>query len=132
MMADLISSANGFRRDRRLQTQRITADLIGYVVKKIVQEVAPERVILFGSHARGEAGQNSDLDLFVIQDGHASNRAVRRQIEAALRGRRFGVDLIVRTTAEVRRNLADGNPFYRRDIFGEGRVLYERSTQTPR
>ena len=131
-MAGLISSAHEILRDRRLQTQRITADLIGYVVKKIVQEVAPERVILFGAHARGEAGQNSDLDLFVIQDGHASNRAVRRQIEAALRGRRFGVDLIVRTTAEVRRNLADGHPFYRRDIFGEGRVLYERSTQTPR
>lgn len=112
--------------DSRLQTKRITPELITYVADKIARHVAPQRIILFGSYARGQATEGSDLDLFVVQDRHTSNREVRRQIEQLLWGRRFGIDLIVRQPEEVARNVADGNPFYTRHIFGEGRVLYER------
>jgi len=113
-------------RDARLQTKQITPELITYVVDKIVRGVAPQRIILFGSRARGEETRESDLDLFVIQDGQASNRQVRREIERLLWGRRFGVDLIVRKPEEVERNVADGNPFYTRHLLQEGRVIYER------
>jgi predicted nucleotidyltransferase len=109
-----------------LQSQQLTPDLIAYIVEKIVRGVAPERIILFGSRARGEASATSDLDIFVIQDGRQTNREVRRQIEAMLWGRRFSMDLIVRRPEEVARNLADHNPFYTQDIFGDGKVLYER------
>jgi len=115
-----------YPRDRRLQSQQLTPDLIAYIVEKIVRGVAPERIILFGSRARGEASATSDLDIFVIQDGRQTNREVRRQIEAMLWGRRFSMDLIVRRPEEVARNLADHNPFYTQDIFGDGKVLYER------
>jgi len=113
-------------RDVRLQTRQITPELIAYVVDKIVQGVAPRRIILFGSRACGEETRESDLDLFVIQDGQASNRQVRREIERLLRGRHFGMDLIVRKPEEVARNVADGNPFYTRHLLQEGRVIYER------
>lgn len=116
----------GPERDVRLQTKRVTAELIAYITEKIARGVAPQRIILFGSYARGEAIDASDLDLFVVQDSRASNREVRREIERLLWGRRFGVDLIVRRPEEVARNLADANPFYTRHILGEGRVLYER------
>jgi predicted nucleotidyltransferase len=115
-----------YQRDTRLQTDQVTPDLIFYIVDKIARAVAPQRIILFGSHARGEATVMSDLDLFIVQDSPASNRQVRRGIERLLWGRRFGVDLIVRNPEEVARNVADGNPFYTRHILGEGRVLYER------
>jgi predicted nucleotidyltransferase len=114
------------RRDPRLQTQQVTPELIAYIVEKIAREVAPRRIILFGSYARGDAVPTSDVDLFIIQDRDLSNREMRRQIERLLWGRRFGVDLIVRKPEEVERNVNDGNPFYTQSILGEGRVLYER------
>jgi len=113
-------------RDPRLRTKQVTPELIAYIVAKIALEIAPRRIILFGSLARGEATSASDLDLFIIQDSEMSNREVRRRIEYLLWGRRFGVDLIVRRPEEVERNVADGNPFYTRHILEEGQVLYER------
>ncbi len=117
-----------FQRDTRLQTRQLTSELIAYIVEKIAREVTPRQIVLFGSRARGEATDSSDLDLFIIQDSKTSNREVRRRIESLLWGRRFGVDLIVRRPEEVARNVADGNPFYTRHILAEGRVLYERPT----
>ena len=116
------------QRDPRLQTDRVTPDLLGYVVRKILTHVTPEQIILFGSRGRGEADEESDLDLFIIQSGTASNREVRRQVDRLLLGRRFAVDIIVRKPEEVQRNLEDGNPFYTYHIFREGKVLYERPT----
>jgi predicted nucleotidyltransferase len=116
------------QKDLRLQTSWITPELIAYVVEKIVQEVAPQRVILFGSYARNAATEQSDLDLFIVQDSKESNREVRRRIENLLWGRFFGIDLIVRKPDEILRNLADGNPFYTHHIFKDGKVLYERPT----
>lgn len=112
--------------DPRLKTVDVTADLISYVIDKIVQAVAPRQIILFGSRSRGRETQSSDLDLLVIQDSGKSNRRVRRQIELLLWGRRFAVDLIVATPEQMAQNVADGNPFYTRHILGEGKVLYER------
>ena len=116
-----------FQQDTRLQAKQVTPELIAYVVDKIVRGVAPQRIILFGSHAKGEARGVSDLDLFIVQNGRMSNRQVRREIERLLWGRRFGVDLIVRKAEEVARNVADGNPFYTHHILEEGQVLYEQS-----
>lgn len=115
-------------RDPRLQVEQITPALLDYIVQKIVSHIAPERVILFGSLARGETGPESDLDLFIVQRGDSSNRAVRRTIDQLLLGRRFAVDIIVRKPEEVQRNVADGNPFYTRHLFQEGKILYERPT----
>ena len=111
-----------------MQTSRITPELIDYVVAKIVQEVGPQQVILFGSYARNEATEQSDLDLFIIHDSEETNRAVRRRIDHLLWERRFGIDLVVRKPGEIQRNLADGNPFYTHHIFKDGKVLYERPT----
>jgi predicted nucleotidyltransferase len=114
------------KRDGRLQTEQITAELIKYIVEKIVRVVSPKQIVLFGSYARGDAANDSDLDLFIIHDSHKSNREIRRQIETVLWGRRFALDLIVRHPQEVARNVTDGNPFYLHHLFGEGKILYER------
>lgn len=116
--------------DPRLRTRDITPELVAYVVEKIVRGVAPQRVILFGSRGRGQQTEGSDLDLFVIQDTGRPSRVVRREIEQLLWGRRFAVDLIVVTPEQVERNVADGNPFYTRHIFREGKVLYDRRSDS--
>ena len=101
-------------------------DQIGHLRRTIVQAIDPQQIVLFGSHARGEARANSDVDLLVVHDTDQTNREVRRRIEQLFLDRRFGLDLLVRTPEDVRRNVADRNPFYTHDIFEEGRVLYER------
>ena len=127
MAGDGNQGVAAYEPDARLQTRRVTPDVLAYIVEKIVRAVAPRQVIVFGSQARGTPGETSDLDLFVVNDGLLSNRQLRRVIERLMAGRQFGIDLVVRRPEEVARNIADGNPFYTRHIFGEGRVVYERA-----
>ncbi len=114
--------------DPRLRTEQITPGLVRYIVARIAQEINPAKIIVFGSQGRNEGGLGSDLDLFVVNDTGQPNRVVRQAIERLLFGRYFGIDIIVRTPAEVTANLADGNPFYTHEIFGLGKVLYDRET----
>lgn len=112
--------------DQKLDTENITLELINYIIEKIVREIQPEKIILFGSYARGDFDRASDLDLFIIKDGEESSRIMRRKVEALLWGRRFSVDLIVRKPEEVAWNFRAKNPFYLYHIFKDGKVLYEK------
>ena len=114
--------------DNKLNTEKITPELIDYIIEKIVREIHPEKIILFGSYARGDFNKVSDLDLFIIKDDKdESSRMIRRKIDALLRGRKFGVDLLVRKTKEVEWNFRAQNPFYLYHIFKDGKILYEKS-----
>ena len=113
--------------DPRLATREVTADLIAYVVEKIVHGISPCKIVLFGSRSRGQEAESSDLDLLIVHDTGRPNRQVRREIEHLLWGRRFPVDLVVATPEQVERNVADGNPFYTRHILTDGKVLYDRA-----
>lgn len=62
---------------------------------------APARVILFGSHARGEATPDSDLDLLVIQRDMESRRAERVRLRGTLRGLGVPIDLVVLSQRHV-------------------------------
>lgn len=113
--------------DSKLRTETVTPELLKYIVDKIVGEVQPEKIILFGSYARGNFDKDSDLDLFVVlRDDRESSRVIRRKIDALLWGRWFPVDLIVRKENEIKWNFKARNPFYD-DIFKEGKVLYEKN-----
>ena len=114
--------------DQRLNTEKITPELINYIVEKIVREIQPEKIILFGSYARGDFNRSSDLDLFIVKDDkEKSSRMIRRKVDALLRGRKFAVDLLVRKPKEVEWNFRAKNPFYLYHIFRDGKVLYEKS-----
>ena len=113
--------------DPVLNTEKITPALIQYIVRKIVQEIQPQKIILFGSYARGDYGGDSDLDLFImVEDGKESSRLIRRRIDGLLWGRRFPIDLIVRNKQEIEWNFKAKNSFYVHHIFEEGKVLYEK------
>jgi predicted nucleotidyltransferase len=104
----------------------LSPEVIEYVWQKIVETINPVKIILFGSQAEGNAGKDSDLDLFVIHDLPRSSRQVRRQLDRLFLHRRFDLDLIVRNQRQVDANVADGNPFYTEHIFKRGVVLYDR------
>ncbi|MFH1321682.1 MAG: nucleotidyltransferase domain-containing protein [Bacteroidota bacterium] len=112
-------------RDPKLNTDKITPELIEYIVDKIVREIQPEKIILFGSYARGDFSKDSDLDLFIIKDDKESSRVMRRKVDRLLWGRRFSVDIFVRKTKEVEWNFKAENPFYLYHIFKDGKILYE-------
>lgn len=112
--------------DKKLATSKITPQLIDYIVKKIVKAIDPEKIILFGSYARGDNKKDSDLDLFIIKDGEHNSRDMTSNVRDLLWGRRFPVDLFVRKSEEVRRRLEIGDHFYLYHIFKDGKVLYEK------
>lgn len=112
--------------DNNLEVEEITPSTIDYVVKKIVAAVHPMKVIVFGSQARGNHCSDSDIDLLVIAAPGDKREEVRLTIEKTLRGRRFDIDLLVRTPEDVAWNAEAENPFYTEEIFKEGRVMYER------
>lgn len=96
------------------------------MVKRIVERFHPDRVILFGSHARGTAGPDSDVDLLVVMPLTESRREKAVEIGVALHG--FGVskDIVVTTPEDFA---------WRKEIPGtierpaalEGKVLYVRT-----
>lgn len=94
-------------------------------VERIVQELQPEKIILFGSYASGMPTPDSDVDLLVIMETEASGKERSWVVSRLLIPRPFPVDILVRTPQEIERALAEGDVFIR-EIMAQGRVLYER------
>lgn len=99
--------------------------VIREMVQRIVAGFDPEKIILFGSHARGDAGPDSDVDLLVIKPVKGSRREERVRIGAALNGMGVAKDVVVATPEDIQRR---GNLVgtVLRPALREGRVLYER------
>lgn len=98
---------------------------INRMVRRIVQRFHPERIILFGSHARGGAGSNSDVDLLVVMPGNGSKREQQLALRLALHDIRVPKDVIVATPEEIAR-FGDLVGTILRPALREGRVLYAR------
>ena len=103
--------------------------LLARMVQVIVDEVDPEQVILFGSHARGDAGTDSDVDLIVVEaepfGSGRDRRAEAVRLWRALAGFRVPKDILVYSHDEVDYWRDSLNNVLARALR-EGRVLYER------
>lgn len=96
------------------------------MVERIVSRFDPERIILFGSHARGDAGTDSDVDLLIVMPVAGSKREKAIEIGVALHDIPLPKDLIVTTPEEFE---------WRKDTIGtiewpawrEGKVVYARA-----
>ena len=101
----------------------ITIAKIRALSRRIAAQFNPDRIILFGSRARGRAHADSDVDLLVVMRCNGSG--ARKAVEILNRVEpEFAVDLIVRTPQEIRRRLAQQDRFLA-DIVRRGKVLYE-------
>ena len=96
------------------------------VVEIIVQEVQPEKIILFGSQAREDYKGESDYDICVIKEGVEHRRKLAQQIYRLLYGAGVPVDIIVETP-EIFDELKDDFSLVYREIARDGKVLYEKS-----
>jgi predicted nucleotidyltransferase len=96
------------------------------IVRRLVEAIDPDRIVLFGSRARGDARPDSDLDLLIVKDSDELRH--RRAIPAygALAGLGIPTDIIWRTPAEIAEWSRVPNHVNTRAIR-EGKVLYERA-----
>ena len=93
------------------------------LTSEIAREFRPERIILFGSHAYGRPGDDSDVDILVVL--RFKGKPVRKAIEIRNRvNARMPLDLIVRTPEQLADRLAK-NDWFLREIVERGRTLYE-------
>lgn len=99
--------------------------VISRMVRRIVARCSPDKVILFGSHATGRAGPDSDVDLLVVMRTVRSKARQVLDLRTVLRDFPVPKDIVVTSTSEFE---------WRKEIPGtierpaarEGRVLYEK------
>lgn len=103
----------------------VSAEVLAEVIRRIVALANPERIILFGSAARGAMGPNSDLDLLVVVEPGVHRRHLAQAIYRSLVGVGFPVDVVVATVEDIERyGQALGTVF--EPALREGQVVYER------
>ena len=101
---------------------KVDRKLLEKIVRRIVKVTKPEKIILFGSAARGEMGPDSDLDILVVTDcDHRRNTA--RKIRRQLFGIGVPIDIIVAKPEDLDR-YGDSIGLIYRPALREGTVLY--------
>src|SRR5512140_2544818 len=102
----------------------VTPEKRDEAVRRIIDKAHPRKIILFGSQARGEANNDSDLDLMVIVDDPGGEWQRTIELRRALLGLLIPVDIVV-TTLEKFEYWSDtpGNVYY--EAKREGRVMYD-------
>ncbi len=73
------------------------------IVRRVVEAAQPEKIVLFGSAARGEMGPDSDVNLLVIKGGRFQRGRLVERIYRQMHGAGEAVDIIVVTPEEVER-----------------------------
>ncbi len=102
----------------------ISDHTIQEAVRRLVEAARPQKIILFGSYARGDAREQSDLDFLVIEREVKSRRREMVRLHDVLRPMRIPVDVLVASEATFD-EWADtpGTVIYR--ASKEGQLLYE-------
>jgi uncharacterized protein len=93
------------------------------LAQRIAEAVRPERIVLFGSYAKGEPTSDSDVDILVIVPFEGKSWKAAADIRKVARSP-FPMDLIARTPRQVRERLDQGDSFLS-EILSTGVTLYE-------
>jgi predicted nucleotidyltransferase len=104
---------------------RADESVLAEVVRRLVEAVDPDKILLFGSRARGDSRSDSDLDLLIVKDSVELRH--RRTVPAyrALRGLGVPKDIVWYTPQELSEWAGVVNHLVWRAL-SEGRILYEK------
>ncbi|HUV65484.1 MAG TPA: nucleotidyltransferase domain-containing protein [Sedimentisphaerales bacterium] len=104
----------------------ISDKLIDAIRTRLVDAFAPERIILFGSQARGTADERSDVDILVICPFTGKRRHLMLEMDRALQGLGLARDIMILTPEEFERDRHIPGTIAR-PAWREGKVLYENA-----
>ena len=104
----------------------ISEEIIDQIVQKIVDQVNPLQVILFGSYARGMPNIDSDVDLFVIVESNLPRHKRSAKIRLLFSPAPCPLDILVYTPQEVESCSGVVNHIVTH-VMTTGKILYERS-----
>lgn len=93
----------GTRGRARVGKRAVEPSILRDIIRRVVEVAQPEKIILFGSAARGEMGPDSDVDLLVIKGGRFQRGRLIERIYRQMHGAGEAVDVIVVTPEEVER-----------------------------
>lgn len=94
------------------------------IIKRIIKSYRPKKIIVFGSFARGDSRQGSDLDLIIIKN--TREKFLRRMDRVLdLCDGEIVVQPLIYTEAELKRMLEQGNDFLE-TALSDGKAVYER------
>lgn len=104
---------------------RLDPTVLDEIVRRVVEVAQPDRIILFGSAARGEMGPDSDIDLLVVKSGVPHRRRLAQEIYGNLFGVVVPVDIVVVTPEDIERFAGKVGTIITPAIE-EGREIYAR------
>jgi uncharacterized protein len=107
-------------------TKKEIDSILDEMVRRIVDQFHPEKIILFGSYARNEFTEDSDFDFLIVMPVENSQRQKANEIDLALADRTIPIDIIVVTPEQYES---------RKDLIGtivnvaavEGIIIYDRA-----
>lgn len=105
------------------QSGKLDPLLLAEIIRRVVAVAQPERIILFGSAARGELGPDSDVDLLVVKSHVGHRRRLAQAIHRAMSGVEAAVDVLVVTPQDIERYRDKVGPIIR-PALREGREVY--------
>lgn len=104
----------------------VTETVLRQATERLVAQFRPQRIILFGSHARGTADEHSDVDLLIVCPLEGRRRQLMVAMDRALRGLGFARDIVILTPVEFDRDRRIPGTIAR-PAWKEGKVLYDAS-----
>ena len=102
---------------------RVDRRKLNEIIRRIVKVAAPEKIIMFGSAARGAMGPNSDVDLLIVKGGKYNRSRLAGDIYLNLHGVGQAVDVILVTPDEVER-YRDTHCVIIKPALREGKEVY--------
>lgn len=104
-------------------TGRISDQAVAAAIRALAEGAHPQKIVLFGSYARGDATADSDLDLLVIEDEVPDRAREMVRLRRLLRPLRIPADVLVYSAEEVQRwGSQPGSALYW--ALREGKVVY--------
>ena len=94
-------------------------------IRLLTKHGSPEKLILFGTLARGELHEWSDIDLVVVEETDLPFYQRLRKIRELIQPQ-VGLDIVVYTPEEFDQ-LQANSPFFREEIIAKGKIIYEQS-----
>jgi len=79
----------------------LSSEILQEIINRITDVAHPERIIMFGSAARGEMDQDSDIDLLVVKSGEYNQNKLTREIYINMIGIEQSVDIIMATPEQI-------------------------------